>query len=318
VALSPHPTDNSSLLAERQGVYDDASRVAVWGLGVNLLLAALKLVGGFMTGSSALLADAVNSIGDVASSVAVRVSLHIAQKDEDEDHPYGHTKAESIAGLSVALIISFSAGVLAIETLGRLSERAMPVTVLAGVVAAICAIIKETAYRYTKRVAKRLHSTSLGAAALDHRSDAISSALVAVALLCSQALGRWAVYVDPIVAALVCVYLIYAGIKLFIGIAGELMDQQADEQTIAVVRRVAESVEDVVDIEKLRLRKSGLEFFAEIHVQVEGHLTVNEGHRIGHEVKDRLLKEVPRLRDVHIHIEPHEPGWNEPVSGGSP
>ena len=97
-------------------MYLDASRAAVWGLGVNAALVVVKLGGGIMTGSSALIADAVNSIGDVASAMAVRGALSVAQIDEDDDHPYGHTKAESIAGLSVALLVAFSAGLLAIET----------------------------------------------------------------------------------------------------------------------------------------------------------------------------------------------------------
>lgn len=300
-------------LASRQHVYDDAGRAAVWGLSVNLLLVVIKVTGGALTGSAALLADAVNSIGDVASALAVRAALHIAQRDEDEDHPYGHSKAESIAGLSVALIVSFSAAILALETIDRFGDVAKPVTMVAGTIAAVCAILKEIAYRYTRRVAQRLQSTSLRAAALDHRSDAISSAVVALALLGSELAGEAAVYVDSLAAIFVCVYLIFVGLKMFASIAGELMDQQADDGTIAKVRGVAEAIDAVEEVEKLRVRKSGLEFFAEIHIQVDGHLTVSEGHRIGHNVKDRLLAEIPRLRDVHVHIEPHQPHQSSKV-----
>lgn len=290
----------------RQSVYDDAGRAAVWGLGVNLFLVVLKLAGGIVTGSMALIADAVNSIGDVASAIAVRGALLVAQRDEDEDHPYGHTKAESIAGLSVALIVAFSAGFLAIETFNRLGEPLAPISQVAGVIAAICAVIKEVTYRYVNHVAKDLNSTSLAASALDHRSDAISSGVVAIALICSPVFGDNAAYIDPIAAIFVCAYLIYVGIHMFTNIAAELMDQQADGETVAMIRQVASSVDAVADVEKLRVRKSGLEFFAEIHVQVEGHLTVSEGHRIGHHVKDKLMAEIPRLRDVHVHIEPYD------------
>jgi len=293
--------------ASRQSVYEDAGRTVVWGLGINLALVVVKLAGGVLTGSAALLADSVNSIGDVASALAVRGALHVAQRDEDEDHPYGHTKAESIAALSVSLIIAFSAGVLALETLDGLKERTATASGVAGVVAAVCAFAKEFAYRYTTRVARRLKSASLEAAAWDHRSDAISSAAVAIALLGSPLFGAAATYVDPTVAILVCLYLIYTGLRMFASVAGELMDQQADDDTIWQVRQLAQSIDDVEDVEKLRVRKSGLEYFVEIHIQVNGHLTVSEGHRIGHTVKDFLMKEMPRLRDVHVHIEPHEP-----------
>jgi cation diffusion facilitator family transporter len=238
--------------------------------------------------------------------LAVRGALHVAQRDEDEDHPYGHTKAESIAGLSVALIIAFSAAFLALETFHRLRGALEPIATSAGLVAAFCAIIKEITYRYVSRVAKKLRSTSLYASAFDHRSDAIGSGVVAIALFLSPVFGDYAAYVDPVAAIMVCIYLIYVGIKMFATIAAELMDQQADNETVATIRHVASSVDDVADVEKLRVRKSGLEFFAEIHIQVEGHLTVSEGHRIGHAVKDALLMKIPRLRDVHVHIEPFD------------
>ena len=167
-------------------------------------------------------------------------------------------------------------------------------------------MIKELAYRYTQRAAVRLQSTSLHATALDHRSDAISSSVVALALLSSPLFGTKAIYVDPLAAIFVCVYLIYAGVRMFATIAGELMDQQADAETIAEVRQVATRVDSVAAVEKLRVRKSGLEYFAEIHVQVDGKLTVSEGHRIGHCVKDRLMENIPRLRDVLVHVEPFE------------
>lgn len=303
---APPKLAQAAAIVSRQSVYDEAGRAAVWGLGVNLFLVVLKLTGGIVTGSMALIADAVNSIGDVASAIAVRGALMIAQRDEDEDHPYGHTKAESIAGLSVALIVAFSAGFLSIETFNRLGEPLSHVSRIAGVIAAICAVIKEVTYRYINHIAKDLNSTSLGASALDHRSDAISSGVVAIALICSPIFGDKAVFIDPIAAIFVCAYLIYVGVQMFATIAAELMDQQADGETVSMIRRVASSVDAVADVEKLRVRKSGLEFFAEIHVQVEGHLTVSEGHRIGHLVKDKLMTEIPRLRDVHIHIEPYD------------
>ncbi len=307
VQHSPPSSADENALASRQSVYDDAGRAAIWGLGVNLLLVVIKLTGGILTGSAALVADAVNSIGDVTGALAIRGALHVAQRDEDDDHPYGHSKAESIAGLSVAILVVFSACVLAIETSHRLRIHLEPIAASAGVIACICAVLKEVTYRYTDRVARQLHSASLHASALDHRSDAIGSAVVAVALLASPLLGDKAALVDPIAAMFVCVYLVYVGIKMFASIAAELMDQQADSATIARVRDIASRVEDVAEVEKLRVRKSGLEYFAEIHVQVNGHLTVSEGHRIGHAVKDRLIAEIPRLRDVHIHIEPHAP-----------
>lgn len=298
------PRDEASL-AVRERVYVDASRAAVWGLGVNFLLVIAKVVGGALTGSAALIADAVNSIGDVASALAVRGALSVAQIEEDEDHPYGHTKAESIAGLCVALLVAFSAGLLALETMKRFGGELKVPGVVAGGIAAVCAIVKEVAYRYTLAVAKRLDSSALRAVAWDHRSDALGSGVVALSLLAAPYLGWLAPYVDPFAALCVCSVLVFTGVKIFSSTARELMDQQADDETVAQIRSVGEAVAGVVEVEKLRVRKSGLEYFIEIHVQVDGQLTVDQGHSIGHNVKDRLLIEMPRVRDVHVHIEPY-------------
>ncbi len=303
--MSIHSPRNEASIASRQRVYVDAGRAAVWGLSVNVVLVLVKLAGGIATGSSALIADAVNSIGDVASAVAVRGALSVAQLEEDEDHPYGHSKAESIAGLCVALLVAFSAGLLGLETLKRFGQDTTIPSTLAGVLAAACAVAKEVIYRYTNRVAKRLDSSALRAAAWDHRGDAWASGAVALSLFAAPHLGSAGQYVDPIAAVCVCIMLVFTGIRIFSSTARELMDQQADEEIVDRVRKLSAEVEGVLGVEKLRVRKSGLEYFIEIHIEVDGQITVDQGHRIGHNVKDCLLIEMPRVRDVHVHIEPH-------------
>ena len=305
MSISP-PRDEASV-AGRKRVYTEAGRAAGWGLSVNFGLMLAKLIGGLLTGSSALIADAVNSVGDIASALAVRGALQFAQREEDEDHPYGHTKAESIAGLCVALLVAFSAGLLGLETIKRFQEELRVPGLIAGSVAIVCAVVKEVVYRYTRRVAKDLGSSALHAIAWDHRSDALASGLVAVSLLIAPHAGSIGPYLDPLAALGVCGLLVVSGGRMFAATAAELMDQQADEETVQSVRGIAEKVDGVADVEKVRVRKSGLEFFIEIHVQVLGTLTVDEGHRIGHRVKDALLEAMPRVRDVHVHIEPHDP-----------
>nr|WP_161501523.1 cation diffusion facilitator family transporter [Rhodopirellula sp. SM50] len=302
MSLSP-PRDEASI-AVRDRVYIDAKRAAIWGLSVNVVLVVAKLSGGLVLRSSALVADAVNSIGDVTSSVAVRAALHVAEQEEDDDHPYGHTKAESIAGFGVSLLVMFGAGILTIETIRRFSAAATIPHWSAGVIAAVCSVIKETLFRYTSHVATRLGSAALRATALDHRSDALGSGAIAISLFAAPYLGGFGPYVDPVAALCVCGMLIMTSAKMFLAIAAELMDQQADAATVAKVRDIAADVDQVIEIEKLRVRKSGLEYFIEIHVQVDGQLSVDQGHRIGHEVKNRLLANMPRVRDVHLHIEP--------------
>ena len=138
-----------------------------------------------------------------------------------------------------------------------------------------------------------------------------------MSLIVAPYVGDWGRYIDPIAALCVCAALIYTGGKIFLSIAAELMDQQADGATVKQVREIAESVGGVQAVEKLRVRKSGLEYFIEIHVQVEGMMTVDAGHRIAHHVKDQLLVSLPRVRDVHVHIEPFSCSY-EPVEEQRP
>lgn len=304
--MSISPPRSETSLAVRDRLYADASRAALGGLGVNVFLVVVKLAAGAMSNSAALIADAVNSIGDVASAIAVRSALHVAQTDEDADHPYGHTKAESIAGLCVGLLVAFSAAVLALETIKGLGDQRHAPGLIAGGVAAICGIVKELTYRHTLQVARRINSAALKAVAWDHRSDAIGSGLVAVSLLAAPYLGPIAKYVDPVAAICVCGILIFNGLRIFQSTAIELMDQQAEPVVVDNVRAIGVNVNGVADVEKLRVRKSGMEYFIEIHIEVDGKLTVEEGHRIAHRVKDQLLVEMPRVRDVHVHVEPDQ------------
>lgn len=288
----------------RSQLYRDASKAAVVGIIVNGFLMVLKLVGGVVTGSTALIADGVNSFGDVAGSLMVRAALWIAQRDADDDHPYGHTKAESIAGLTVSVLIVFSAMALGLETIRSWWEPHAPVSLIAAGIGIISAALKEGIYWFTIVQAKRLHSSSLRAMAWDHRSDALSSLAIGAALLLGALLNDWGWIVDRLAALVMCIVLIVVGLKLYRNTARELMDQQADDEMVDNISRIAEAASEVSKVETLRVRKSGLEFFVEIHIEVDGQATVEEGHRIGHQVKDQLLSHFPRVRDVIVHVEP--------------
>lgn len=292
-------------------------RAAVLGLIVNGALGGAKLAGGLLGGSFALLADAVNSLGDVVTSSVVLFALWYAQRPADKEHPYGHTRAEAIAASYVALIVLVFALGLARESFGRLSlpHSAPPVWTLA--LAAANVVIKEALYRYKRRVGRRLASSALIANAWDHRSDALGS-LAVLAGLAAVRLGGppWA-GADEVAALVVVAVIVWSSLALLRSSAIELMDVQADDETLAAVRAAAASVPQVLDVETLWLRKSGLEYLVDIHVQVDPQLTIAEGHRIGHHVKDHLLGRFPALRDVLVHLEPF-PTLSEPNATSEP
>ncbi len=280
-------------------------RAALLGLVVNLALGAVKLAGGVIGDSFALISDAVNSLGDSLSSVVVLFALWVAQKPADEEHPYGHTRAEGVAATNVALLIILSALAVGWEAIQRLGQpHTLPPLWTLGI-AASNAIIKEGLYHYKRTIGRRIGSTAIIANAWDHRSDALCSLAVLVGLAAVRWGGPQLIWADEAAALVVAAAIVWSGVVLFRNSASELLDVQADDDLVQRIRLVASRVPGVQAVEKLWVRKTGLEHLADIHIEVDAHMTVEEGHRIGHLVKDRLLAEFASLRDVLVHLEPY-------------
>jgi cation diffusion facilitator family transporter len=285
-------------------LYRDVTQAAYLGLGANLLLGLVKLIGGIVGNSFALIADAVNSLGDVVTTLAVLFALKVAQRPADAEHPYGHTRAEGIAATNVAVLVILSALLVGWEAIQRFSmEHNMP-PVWTLWIAGANIIIKEGLYQYKVRVGRRTKSAALIANAWDHRSDALCALAVLIGLSAIRLGGEKYLWADEAASLVVALALVWSGIALFRNSASELMDVQADPEYVDRIRSSARNVPGVKDVETLWVRKSGLEFFADIHIEVDQDLSVAEGHKIGHRVKDRLLAEFQSLRDVLVHIEP--------------
>lgn len=285
-------------------LYQEVTHAALLGLAVNLLLGTVKLVGGLVSGSIALVSDAVNSWGDVLTSVIVIFGLRVAQREPDDEHPYGHTRAETIAASNVAVVVVISAlavGWHAIEQLGE-SQNVPPGWTLW--IAGANVVIKEWLYRYKVSVGRRARSQAILANAWDHRSDALCSAAVLVGLAAVRFGGPQLYWADDVAALVVVGAIVLSSAVLFRQSASELMDVQAPEELVRDIRAAARAVPGVLGVEKLWVRKSGIEFFADIHIEVDPQTTVAEGHRVGHLVKDRLLEQFVELRDVLVHLEP--------------
>lgn len=286
-------------------LYQEATRAALLGLVVNMLLGAIKLVGGILGSSFALIADAVNSIGDVVSTVVVLVALRVAQRPPDDEHPYGHSRAEAVAASNVALLVILSALWVGWEAIQRISLQHPTPPVWTLWIAIVSTLCQEGLYHYKMRVGKRTGSAAIIASAWDHRSDALCALAVLIGLAIIRVGGEKFAWADVAASLVVVIVVVFTGAKLFRASASELMDPQADADFVERIQQAAISVAGVEDVETLWVRKSGLEFFADIHIEVDPQLTVAQGHHIGHEVKDRLLAEFPNVRDVLVHLEPH-------------
>ncbi len=285
-------------------IYAEVTRAAILALAVNLSLGTVKLIGGIAGNSFALIADAVNSIGDVVTTVVVLFALRVAQRPADAEHPYGHTRAEGIAATNVALLVIISALLVGWEAIQRITIQHDIPPIWTLWIAGANILIKEGLYQYNVRVGKRTGSSAIIANAWDHRSDALCALAVLIGLGTIRLGGSQFIWADEVASLVVVAAIVWSGVQLFRSSASELMDVQADSEFVDRIRELAMSVSDVAEVETLWVRKSGLEFFADIHIEVDQHLTVAEGHRIGHQVKDQLLGEFPNLRDVLVHLEP--------------
>jgi cation diffusion facilitator family transporter len=286
-------------------LYRDSRRAAAWGIALSLGLGVIKFVGGFFGHSLALVSDAVHSLVDAAISGALLGALVVAERPADSEHPYGHGRLEAVTGAGLALVlIILAAGISweAFSTLGQPQPQPHTYTL---VIAVGGALFQEVLHRYSSRVARHAGSGALMATAWDYRLDALG----ALAVVLGVSLSRWGgpswQWADRVAALGIAATVLVIGGRLLRDNTNDLMDRQAPPKILAEVRSVASLVPGVLDVETLRVRKAGLEYLVDIHIEVAPDLTVEVGHTIAHAVKDRIRDRVAAIRDVLVHIEPH-------------
>jgi cation diffusion facilitator family transporter len=290
---------------DNRTLYRDGRRAAAWGISLTLGLGLVKALGGLFGHSLALLADAVHSLVDAAISGALLGALYVAERPADPEHPYGHGRAEAVAGAGVALMLMLLALGIAWEVAVTLPLDQPPPSTYTLVIAAVCAFVQEGMYRYSSRVARRTGSGALLATAWDYRLDALGGLAVVVGVTLARWGGPAWHWADRVAALLVAGMVFWVGGRLLRDNIDSLMDRQAGPELLAAVRREASAVPGVREVEKLRVRKQGLEHLVDIHIEVDPTQTVEQGHSIAHAVKDRLIGRVGAIRDVLVHIEPH-------------
>jgi cation diffusion facilitator family transporter len=287
--------------------HNQAVNAPVFGIFINAMLAAVKITGGIIGSSGALIADGIESCADIASSIVVWSGLKISLKPADEDHPYGHGKAEPLAAVVSAAALVIAAVLIAVESINQIrNPHEMPkwytLVILAGVVA-----VKYTLSRFVSGIGETVGSTALKTDALHHLSDAITSAAAFVGIVIALIGGDGYESADDWAALVTCLMITYNGVSMLKTGVNELLDTAPAKEYEEKIRAVAESVEGVRAVEKCLLRKSGLLFLIDIHVEVDAELPVWKGHDIAHRVKDALLASEHGVADVLVHIEPYPP-----------
>jgi cation diffusion facilitator family transporter len=283
----------------------ETTRITLWGVAVNLVLAIIKIAGGIIGQSQALLADGIHSLSDLASDAMVLIAVKHAGEDADEDHPYGHARYETLATVALGILLIGVATGIAYDAILRLEnpdEIAVP-ALFTLIIAAISIVSNEGLYHATRAVAQKIRSPLLEANAWHHRSDAVSSIVVLI--------GIGATYIgypllDAIAAILVALMIAKIGLDLSRQSVQELVDTALDPEMVEKIKETILSIDDVRELHMLRSRRMGHNALIDVHLLVSPKLSVSEGHHISEAVEKILIEKFDEVNDVTVHIDPED------------
>lgn len=282
----------------------ESKKASFFSIVSSVTLAAIKWTAGILGNSYALIADAIESTADVVSSTLVYIGNRYAYKPADEHHPYGHGRMEAVVTFVVVGFLIASAIVIIIQSIeNMLTPHDLPKSFTLYVVAGII-IWKELSYRYVVYKAEKVGSTSLKADAWHHRSDAITSVAAFIGISIALILGEGYESADDIAALFAAFLILYNSYKILKPALGEVLDEDMHTELENEIRESSLQIKGVLGIDKCNIRKSGIFYYVDIHVIVDGSISVEEGHNIAHSLKDHLMKVYPSIADVLTHIEP--------------
>ncbi len=272
----------------------------------NTLMAIIKGLAGFFGNSYALIADAIESTTDIFASFLVLFGIKYSNKPADDNHPYGHGRAEPLITFLVVGFLITSATIIAYESILNIQTphqlpKPWTLFVLGGII-----IWKEISFRRVIQKSKETNSSSLKADAWHHRSDAVTSVAAFLGISIALYLGKGYESADDWAALFASAFILYNSYLIFRPALGEIMDEHLYDDLILNIREVSHTVKGVIDTEKCFIRKAGMKFHVDLHATVDAHISVKEGHDIAHDLKDTLRERIPELGHVLIHIEPHE------------
>jgi cation diffusion facilitator family transporter len=279
-------------------------RATFLGLVVNGVLTGAKFAAGILGHSHALIADAVESLADIFSSIIVWRGLVVAAEPADEDHPYGHGKAEPIAAAIVSTMLLLAALWIVLTSLREISEPHTSPAPFTLIVLVVVIAIKEGLFRFVRGESVLVDSSAVKTDAWHHRSDAITSFAAGIGISVALIGGKGYESADDFAAIAAAGVIAWNGWHLLRPALNELMDTAPSREVVDRIRRLAEAVCGVERVEKCLVRKAGYHYFVEMHVEVDPEMTVQRSHEIAHDVKDRIRGALPAVSDVLVHIEP--------------
>lgn len=279
-------------------------RSTLIGIIVSALLALIKGLGGIFGNSYALIADAIESVTDVITSALLWFGLKWSMKPADENHPYGHGKAEALVALGISLVLVVAALFIIRDSIIHIQNPHKTPEFYTLIILVVVVISKELLYRFVLKTGEEIHSDAVKADAFHHRSDAITSIAAFIGISIALWGGKGYEVADDYAALIAAVVIIYNAYRIGRPAIGELLDEVLEPAFLKQIILLAEGVDEVIKVEKCHSRKMGPAYHIDLHIWVDGNQTVENGHLIAHEVKDRLIEKIPQIIDVHIHVEP--------------
>jgi len=284
--------------------HQSGARLALVGLGVNVALAFIKITAGVLGNAYALIADGIESALDAAGSIVIWSGLRYAARPPDATHPYGHGKAEPLAAVVVALGVLVAATALVVASIREIflpHHGPAPFTLF---VLIIAIVVKAALSRAVSRVSRTVESTAVATDAWHHRADAITSMAAAIGISIALIGGEKWQRADAFAALFACVVIATTGVRLLRPALQEILDTAPRGGIVESIQRAARSVPGVIDLDKCFVRKMGVAYYVDLHVRVDGRISVREGHDLAHRVKDIIRGADSRIADVLVHIEP--------------
>jgi cation diffusion facilitator family transporter len=298
------PTGFQSIPTDPASNMQTGARVALAGMIVNVVLAAAKISAGLLGNSYVLIADGIESSLDIAGSAVIWGGLKFASRPPDATHPYGHGKAEPMAAGIVAMGVIIAAIGLAIQSVREIflpHHGPAPFTL---VVLIVVIVVKEFLYRSVIRLGKNVESTAVQTDAWHHRADAFTSIAAFVGISIALIGGEKWRSADDWAALCACAVIAANGYRLLFPALHEMLDTAPRGEIVATIQRAAGSVPGVLNVEKCLVRKMGISFYVDLHIGVDGRISVRDGHHIAHQVKDAIKQSDARIADVLVHVEP--------------
>ncbi len=282
-----------------------ALKVSFTSIIGNIILSILKMIASLIGKSQAMFSDSIHSLSDVLSTLVVIIGVKIANKEDDEDHPYGHEKLESIASIVLAFMLfvtALSIGYAGLNSMLHPGNLQTP-KLIALIAAILSIIIKEIMFQYTKHYAKKIKSDALMADAWHHRSDALSSigSLIGIGF----AMLGYPIF-DAIASLIICLLIIKVALDIFRSAVNKIVDKSCDEETMDEIRSIILSNENVFGIDSLKTRQFGNKIYVDVEISLDRNLSLVKAHEISEKIHHKLEKKMPMIKHCMVHANPSD------------